>query len=65
MDDNQQLESEKDKQIRYLKSAVYMIAGMHMPISDAEDAECVYCGTKFPCFTVRVARRAATYWSNG
>lgn len=58
-------EAEKDKQIRLLQNAIYTIAGPHVPESELEGAMCVYCNTEFPCFTVRVARRASANWFNG
>jgi len=57
--------NERD-QLDALKTALYTIAGPHVP-SNEDDVEpvCVYCNTPFPCFTVRVARRAAADWYNG
>lgn len=67
------MNNDQQEQLDALKTALYTIAGPHVPSGlDAEFIEnddpnrvCVYCDTPFPCFTVRVARRAAADWFNG
>lgn len=55
---------DRDTQIKILQTAIYTMAGPHVPSHGGEDAVCVYCNTEFPCFTVRVARRASAHWYN-
>jgi hypothetical protein len=57
--------NDEKEQIQILQTALYTIAGPHVSSDDTEEAVCVYCNTPFPCFTVRVARRASADWYNG
>lgn len=53
----------KDVVIRRLESVIWMMAGPHCSDQHPLEPHCVYCGTEFPCFTARLARRAATAWN--
>lgn len=46
--------------IRKLENALYLIASVHCGDGHDDDETCIYCGTKWPCFTARVARKSAT-----
>lgn len=63
MEENEFKPDPKDVVIRRLQSVIWMMSGMHCSDGNKEDPHCIYCGTEFPCHTVRLARRSATAWS--
>lgn len=55
------MKDKKDVMIERLQSAIFIMAGPHC--SDGqEEQHCIYCSTKWPCITVRMARKCATLW---
>ena len=65
MEDNEENYIEvdpKDIVINRLQSTIYMMSAPHSTDGNKEDPHCIYCGTPFPCFTARLARRSATAW---
>lgn len=56
------MKDNKDAIIERLQSAIFIMAGPHCSDGQEEDAHCIYCSTKWPCITVRMARKCATLW---
>lgn len=56
-------ESDKDEAIKKLQSTIFAMAALHCGDGGPVDETCIYCGTEWPCVTVRMARKAATLWS--
>jgi hypothetical protein len=54
---------EKEKVIKKLQSTIFAIAAFHCTDGHPETETCIYCGTEWPCSTVRMARKSATLWS--
>jgi hypothetical protein len=44
-----------------LEHALFLISSLHCSDGHEEQESCIYCGTKWPCFTAKVSRKAATY----
>ena len=49
--------------IHRLQNTIFQMTAVHASDGREEDAHCIYCGTEFPCYTVRLARRAQTIWT--
>ena len=49
----------REIKIRKLENALYLIAGVHCGDGHEDGESCIYCGTQWPCFTAKVARKAA------
>lgn len=56
------MKDNKDAIIERLQSAIFIMAGPHCSDGQEEDSHCIYCATKWPCITVRMARKCATLW---
>ena len=54
----------RDIVIRRLQSTIHMMGAPHSTNGAEKEPYCIYCGTPFPCFTVRLARRSATAWKD-
>lgn len=59
MDSSEEIDPQEVK-IRKLETALYLIASVHCSDEHHDEETCIYCGTKWPCFTARVARKSAT-----
>lgn len=59
-EENEIMVDPRDVKIRRLQAALFNISAMHCGDGHEEEETCIYCGTKWPCFTARVARKAGT-----
>ena len=60
MNENEYELDPKDILIRKLQHGMFLISALHCGDGHPEEETCIYCGTKFPCFTAKVARKSAT-----
>jgi len=61
MDDFEEIDT-KEVIIRKLQNALWLISSVHCGDGNEDEETCVYCGTQWPCFTSRVARKSATHF---
>lgn len=59
MEESWELDPQELK-IRKLENALFLISSLHCGDGHDDEESCIYCGTKWPCFTARVARKSAT-----
>lgn len=62
MEEHEQEVDPKDVVIRRLQGTILLMAGPHCSDDHPLEETCIYCGTDWPCHTVRLARRSATVW---